>query len=65
MQIQLNGSPHPTTAQSVQQLLSELELPSSGIAVAVNGRVVRRADHENQLLNDNDNVEIIRAVQGG
>lgn len=36
-----------------------------GIAVAVNDRVVRRADWEHTVLNDGDRVEVITAFQGG
>ncbi|MEM1347003.1 MAG: sulfur carrier protein ThiS [Myxococcota bacterium] len=36
-----------------------------GVAVAVNGRVVRRAEWGERTLAQGDRVEIIRAVQGG
>jgi len=38
---------------------------AKGVAVAVNDRVVRRAEWGESLLADDDRVEIIRAVQGG
>ena len=37
----------------------------SGIAVAVNDRVVRRADWEGCVLADGDRIDVIQATQGG
>jgi sulfur carrier protein len=36
-----------------------------GIAVAVDGEVVRRGDWDNTTLEDRQAVEVVRAVQGG
>lgn len=59
---ELRELPDGTT---VAQLLQELGAPRSGIAVARNARVVRRAEFETQRLVDGDTVEIIKAVAGG
>lgn len=64
MKITLNGQAREVTARTVAELLRELEAPLQGVAVAVNERVVRRAEHE-QALREGDKVELIRAVQGG
>ena len=61
----VNGETFRSPAKSLADLLVELALPTLGIAVAVNGNVVRRADHATALLNEGDQIEIIRAVQGG
>ena len=50
---------------TVADLLVELELGTEGIAVAVDGRVVRRATFSEVSLRDGDAIEIIRAVAGG
>ncbi len=50
---------------TVADLLAELELGTEGIAVAVGGRVVRRATFAEVALRDGDAIEIIRAVAGG
>jgi sulfur carrier protein len=50
---------------TVGRLLRELGLRDTGIAVAVNDRVVRKAAFEEHALQDGDAVEIIRAVAGG
>jgi sulfur carrier protein len=65
MHIKLNGEYSETAAHTVAQLLRELETPSVGVAVALNGQVVRKAEHDATPLSENDEIELIRAVQGG
>ncbi len=50
---------------TVAALLSELGAARSGIAVACNDRVVRRAEYETRVIADGDAIEIIKAVAGG
>ncbi len=50
---------------TVQDLLRDLDVPATGIAVAVNEHVVRRATFAVHALADGDAIEIIRAVAGG
>ncbi|MGD0967082.1 MAG: sulfur carrier protein ThiS [Candidatus Aquilonibacter sp.] len=50
---------------TVATLLEQLGVASSGIAVAKNERVVRRAEYESSTIADGDAVEIIKAVAGG
>jgi len=51
---------------TVSDLLADLGLHvPSGIAVAVNARVVTRAAFGTHALRDGDEIEIIRAVAGG
>ena len=66
MKVIMNGEPveladGATTAVAVQLLTSAV----SGIAVAVNGEVVRRGEWESTRLADGDQVEVLTAVQGG
>ena len=66
MKATINGEarelPDGTT---VAALLETLGTPRSGIAVARNERVVRRAEYETQTIADGDTIEIIKAVAGG
>ena len=66
MIITINGQPAEladgATAAAAVRLLTSA---SSGIAVAVNGEVVRRAAWESTPLADGDHVEVLTAVQGG
>ena len=65
MTIKLNGENKETQSRTIAELLAELQSPQTGVAVALNGAVVRRIEHQNASLQDGDQVEIIRAVQGG
>jgi sulfur carrier protein len=62
----VNGEPveltdGATTVAAIRRLTSAV----SGIAVAVNGEVVRRSEWESTRLADGDQVEVLTAVQGG
>ena len=50
---------------TIAQLLELLGTPLNGIAVAKNDRVISRANHVHEKLQDGDRIEIIRAVAGG
>lgn len=47
------------------QLTAQLELTVSGIAIAVNNRMIPRTEWEGFSLHENDNVVIIKAACGG
>lgn len=66
MKILVNGQTREIAdGTTVASLLSELEAPGAGIAVARNDAVVRRAAFASETLDDGDRIEIIRAVAGG
>ncbi len=67
MNVAVNGRSRELDAGvSVADLLAELGLATpTGIAVAVNARVVTRSAFATHTLRDGDEVEIIRAVAGG
>ncbi|MEC9464787.1 MAG: sulfur carrier protein ThiS [Myxococcota bacterium] len=68
MRIQVNGEAREIkVAQSVAELVFQINGSdqSQGIAVAVNGQIVRRNDWAERTLEDNDEVEVLRAVSGG
>ncbi|MBV9233815.1 MAG: sulfur carrier protein ThiS [Candidatus Eremiobacteraeota bacterium] len=50
---------------TVRELLERIGSRLSGVAVAQNERVVRRADYEAARIEDGDRIEIIQAVAGG
>lgn len=50
---------------TVAGLLALLGVPAAGVAVAVNGAVIPRADHDRTILPDGSTVEVLTAVQGG
>jgi sulfur carrier protein len=65
--IRVNGEEQALTTPTLAALLDEkaVDVQQRGIAVALNGRVVPRAEWPSTNLNPGDNVEIVRARQGG
>jgi sulfur carrier protein len=65
--IHVNGKSEPLAAATLEALLAEkaLDTGQRGIAVALNGAVVPRAAWAATPLQPGDNVEIVRARQGG
>ena len=49
----------------LEALVRFLNLKTNGIAIAINGSVVKRSDWSLQWLQDNDDVLIIKSTQGG
>jgi sulfur carrier protein len=66
-QIRVNGEVEPLTSTTLAALLEEktVDVGQRGIAVALNGSVVPRAEWPTTPLNPGDSVEIVRARQGG
>lgn len=65
MNIKINNKETEVKAASLQELATELSLPEKGVAVAVNNRMVTRADWNHTAINDGDNIVVIKAVCGG
>jgi thiamine biosynthesis protein ThiS len=64
--ITINGEPRQLLAPTtVAALLESLELDPVGVAVAVNLKVLPRAEHQHRTLSAGDRVDVIRAVGGG
>lgn len=54
----------PDTA-TVADLLIQLALPGTRVAVEVNRQLVRRLQHGDTRLNDGDIIEVVTLVGGG
>lgn len=67
MEIIVNSKPHRIDQSiNIQELLDRLDLPSQqGIAVAINQCIIPKSDWQEVTLNDQDQVMIITATQGG
>ena len=67
MQIQLNGKPYQTEADTLITLLKEAEgsEATEGKAIAVNDEVVPSAEWQSYRLSEGDRVELVQAYQGG
>lgn len=66
MQVVINGEPRRLAGEiSLAAAVGLLTSAPSGVAVAVNGEVVRRAAWATTQLADGDQIEVLTAVQGG
>ncbi len=64
--INVNGShKQVSTETTITALLTLLKQSDSGIAVAINNKVVTKLDWHDTKLIANDNILIIQATQGG
>ncbi|GAA1199542.1 sulfur carrier protein ThiS [Prauserella alba] len=66
MSIQVNGEARELPEDNtITGVLAALDVPEQGVAVAVDGVVVRRAEWQSTVVGDGAQVEILTAVQGG
>jgi sulfur carrier protein len=65
--IRVNGQNEPLAVATLTALLHKKEIApdARGVAVAINGTVVPRASWSSTRLSAGDQVEIVRARQGG
>jgi sulfur carrier protein len=65
--IVLNGEPRERDGATIVELLSDLgvEQRARGVAVAVNGEIVPRAQWPSHHVDTGDRVEAVSAMQGG
>lgn len=66
--IRLNGQASDVRAgESVAEVLGRLDVPSDagGVAVAVDGEVVPRAQWDSFVVQEDARVEVLTAMQGG
>jgi sulfur carrier protein len=65
--IWVNGRDMPLGAMTVADFLAQqaVDVGLRGIAVALNGSVVPRSAWSETALKPGDNIEIVRAMQGG
>jgi thiazole synthase len=63
--ITLNGAPHRSSAATIADLVRELELAPTKVAVERNGAIVPRSTLEDAQLAEGDKLEIVHFVGGG
>jgi sulfur carrier protein len=64
--IALNGEAYPLEkGHSLAALIVSLNLSGQAIAVAVNRRIIPRAQWQDHLLQAQDKVDVVRAIGGG
>lgn len=65
MTITINNKASETEASNLALLATEMALPEKGVAMALNNKMVPRAEWENTRLTEGANVVIIKAACGG
>lgn len=65
MKVNVNGKETTTSATTVAGLMNELQLPCDGVAVGVDGRIVRRTEWDTHALADGADIVLIKAACGG
>lgn len=65
MIIVLNGNTYDTQAQSLAELVDELQLTGKRIAIEVDQQLVPKSQHATTLLRTQLHIEIVHAVGGG
>lgn len=65
MKVFVNNKEVETQAENLLKLTVELALPAQGVAVAVNNRMVPRAEWESVPLTEGVQVVVVRAACGG
>ena len=65
MRLRVNDKEVETRATNLSLFSQEQNLPITGIAIAVNNRMIPRTEWDTYTLNEGDNILIIKAVCGG
>lgn len=66
MNVLVNSQQKEFSGKYISELVHSLQLPGvNGIALAVNEKVIPKADWEKFPLKENDKIIIIKATQGG
>ncbi|WP_106790940.1 sulfur carrier protein ThiS [Aquimarina sp. Aq78] len=50
---------------SVKKLLEQLDIVPNGIAIAINNKVISKEKWEQTMIENDDDIVIIKATQGG
>ncbi|MBR5194151.1 MAG: sulfur carrier protein ThiS [Bacteroidaceae bacterium] len=65
MKLRVNDKEVETRATNLSLFSQEQNLPITGIAIAVNNRMIPRAEWDSYVLHEGDSILIIKAVCGG
>jgi sulfur carrier protein len=63
--IRVNGEDQEFVRESVEELVRRLSIEPRGVAVAIDGDVVRRSEWGTTSIEDGCTIEIVTAVAGG
>lgn len=66
MKVIVNGEERQiATGTSIRQLLDDLQIPQTRVAVEVNLEIAPKASYAERTLQDGDRIEIVHFVGGG
>lgn len=65
MKVTINNKETKTQAKTIRELAQELDLPATGVAVAISNEMVPRDEWENTLITEGADIVIVKAFCGG
>lgn len=60
-----NQSQSISENSSIKKLLEQLDILPNGIAIAINNKVISKEEWEQTIIENDDDIVIIKATQGG
>ncbi len=63
--LKINGEERQVAAGTIEDLLGELKVGLAGVAVELNGEIVRKESYGAASLREGDALEIVTLVGGG
>jgi sulfur carrier protein len=63
--IRFNGADESFTSENVSEFLARHAIEPRGVAVAIDGEVVRRSEWTTTVIPDGALIEVVTAVAGG
>jgi thiamine biosynthesis protein ThiS len=65
MNLKVNGEERQSEKRTLNELLEELGIMPERVAVEVNLKIIKKADHDMYQLSEGDVIEIVNFVGGG
>lgn len=65
MKVTINNKETETQAKTIRELAKELDLPATGVAVAISNEMVPRDEWENTIITEGADIVIVKAFCGG
>lgn len=66
MKVRINNSEKEIAAGTTIAMIAQMEsLPDKGVAIAVNGKIVQRSAWSGHIINNGDDIIILKAFCGG
>lgn len=65
MKVTINNKETETQAKTIRELAQELDLPATGVAVAISNEMVPRDEWESTIIVEGADIVIVKAFCGG